>query len=123
MGPCGSNYPRLRETNEETSNTDRALSFKLVRLSICPFFGDDQTRGAGGSISKIFIGERRTKKTPTRSRSLGLLIVDRVSRKPKKNRAETGRASRLPGHHGPIRGALHSALKLAPMSTPIGIDR
>jgi hypothetical protein len=30
----------------------------------------------------MFIGERRTKKTPIRSRLLGLLIVDRVSRKP-----------------------------------------
>ncbi len=83
MGPCGSNYRRLRETNEETSNTDRALSFKLVRLSICPFFGDDQTRSSGGSISKCSSGKRRTKKTPIRSRLLGLLIVDRVSRKPR----------------------------------------
>jgi len=31
----------------------------------------------------MFIGERRTKKTPIRSRLLGLLIVERVSRKPK----------------------------------------
>jgi hypothetical protein len=36
-----------------------------------------------GGRSKMFIGERRTKKTPIRSRLLGLLIVERVSRKPK----------------------------------------
>ncbi len=38
--------------------------------------------GERGEHIKMFIGERRTKKTPIRSRLLGLLIVDRMSRKP-----------------------------------------
>jgi hypothetical protein len=81
MGPCESNCPRLRETNEETSNADRALSFKLYGCEFAHFSVTIKPRARGKHI-KMFIGERRTKKTPIWSRLLGLLIVDRVSRKP-----------------------------------------
>jgi hypothetical protein len=76
------------------------ISPSLLSSYACEFahFSVTIKPGARGEHIKMFIGERRTKKTPIRSRLLGLLIVDRMSRKPQEKASGNERdRTRTPG--------------------------